>query len=71
MYQNRKAVLKERKTSVVSQSTKLLISTELGAACPRIKAGIRLDKMQDRGHGGLNYIAIITRMDDLVRLQTG
>ena len=71
MYQNRRAVLKERKTSLVSQSTKLLISAGLDVVCPRIKAPIRLDQLQGRGHGGLNYVAIIARMDDLVRLNTG
>jgi hypothetical protein len=71
MYQNRRAVLKERNTSVVSQSTKLLISAGLDVRCPRIKAAIRLEQLPDRGAGGLNYVAIIARMDDLVRLQTG
>ncbi len=69
MYQNRKAVLKERKTSVVSQSTKLLISAGLEVVCPTIKTAIRLNQMPDRGHGGLNYVAIIARMDQL-RLKT-
>ncbi len=71
MYKTRKANQKEMKTSVVSQSTKFLISVGLDVVCPTIhNAAIRLNHLPDRGHGGVNYVAIIARMDDL-RFQTG